>query len=536
MQRLLRSGRGPALPRTWRLVTARGLLRALAGDRRARLRLGAGGARRLCLPARLGPDRRRRLESAHRPEPGGAPGNALRRRDRPDLPHAHGRRRRARLRRHHHPRPRRPHRPFRARRPGRPRRAFAADVRDQSARLELDGLDLRLRLRPDGALSIAAAADSTAATIELPAPAASEVGAGRRGARFRPSRVPDHRRDDRSRASRSTASDSTRGHLEVENEALGKKTVYDDLRCRSTRTQDAATIRASARGSAGRWSVDATASGGEARKVSLTARDLSLDDVLLMHARRPPFETDMPISFKIEARVAANSAIQALQGRFSLGAGYFKLDDPDHEPFLVDEATGDVAWDAQAHRFRFNDLQLLVRIDARPRLGLARPADARRRPRGSAISNPATRSSPRRGRARSRSSSIRPRSTRAICRGVPLYSRSAVGPRAERERRGERRNRRGRGRGDAQAEFAGRPERRRRRSQAVAELRQRRRARLVPGAHSRRTRRRRLDERGLGRGRIRSGGPQARRPAPTACMANFRRAKRSSICCRAFRP
>ncbi len=39
-------------------------------------------------------------------------------------------------------------------------------------RLELEGLDLRLRLRPDGALSIAAAADSTAATIELPAPAA----------------------------------------------------------------------------------------------------------------------------------------------------------------------------------------------------------------------------------------------------------------------------------------------------------------------------------------------------------------------------
>ena len=37
-------------------------------------------------------------------------------------------------------------------------------------RLELDGLDLRLQVRPDGALSIAAAADADAATIDLPAP------------------------------------------------------------------------------------------------------------------------------------------------------------------------------------------------------------------------------------------------------------------------------------------------------------------------------------------------------------------------------
>ena len=37
-------------------------------------------------------------------------------------------------------------------------------------RLDLDGLDLRLRVRPDGALSIAAAADADATTIDLPAP------------------------------------------------------------------------------------------------------------------------------------------------------------------------------------------------------------------------------------------------------------------------------------------------------------------------------------------------------------------------------
>jgi hypothetical protein len=233
---------------------------------------------------------------------------------------------------------------------------FAIKVR----RLELDGLDLRLRLRPDGALSIAAAADPTAATIELPAPAPAPSASA-------PTAVaPDFGlaifRIIDAMTGVSQALDRvalTHGHLEVENEALGKKTVYDDLALSFDKEADAAAIHVSARGSAGRWSIDATARGGDAREVSLTARDLSLDEVLLMHARHLPFEADMPISFKIEARLAANSAIQALQGRFTLGAGYFRLDDPDHEPFLVDEATGEVAWDAAVGRYRFKDLQLL---------------------------------------------------------------------------------------------------------------------------------------------------------------------------------
>jgi hypothetical protein len=231
---------------------------------------------------------------------------------------------------------------------------FSVKVR----RLELDGLDLRLGLRPDGALSIAAAADATAAPIELPAPARSASAPAGAAPDFGLTifRIID------AMTGASQALDRvalTHGHLEVENEALDKKTVYDDLALSFDKDADAAAIHVSARGSAGRWSIDATARGGDAREVSLTARDLSLDEMLLMHVRHPPFEADMPISFKVEARLAANSTIQALRGRFSLGAGYFKLDDPDHEPFLVDEATGEVAWDAAAGRYRFRDLQLL---------------------------------------------------------------------------------------------------------------------------------------------------------------------------------
>ena len=224
-------------------------------------------------------------------------------------------------------------------------------------RLELDGLDLRLRVRPDGALSIAAAADADAETIDLPAP-------------FRPApnstAGPDFGLvaigliDAMTGASQSLDRVSlVHGHLEVLNEALAKRTVYEDFQLSFMRSQETAKISVGAKGPQGRWSVDAQARGGPERMVSLVAHDLDFDDVRLFNANRPPFEADMPISLRLEAKLGANSAIEAMGGRFTLGAGHFKLDDPDHEPFFIDEATGDVAWDPAARRYRFDNLQLL---------------------------------------------------------------------------------------------------------------------------------------------------------------------------------
>jgi hypothetical protein len=224
-------------------------------------------------------------------------------------------------------------------------------------RLELDGLDLRLTVRPDGALSVAAAADADAATIDLPAPIppGAESTAG-----------PDFGLvaigliDAMTGASQSLDRLAlAHGHLEVLNEALGKRTVYDDFQLTFAKIHETATISVGAKGPQGRWSVDAKASGGAERTVSLTAHDLGFDDIRLFNAHRPPFEADMPISLRLEAKLGANSAIETMQGRFTLGAGYFKLDDPDHEPFLIDEATGDMAWDPAARRYRFDNLQLL---------------------------------------------------------------------------------------------------------------------------------------------------------------------------------
>ena len=224
-------------------------------------------------------------------------------------------------------------------------------------RLELEGLDLRLQVRPDGALSIAAAADADAATIDLPAPTQPDADSTA-GPDF--GLVAIGLIDAMTGASQSLDRVSlVHGHLEVVNEALAKRTVYEDFHLSFARSQGEASISVAAKGPQGRWSAEAQARGGPTRTVSLIAHDLDFDDLRLFSANRPPFEADMPISLRLEATLGANSAIEAMQGRFTLGAGYFKLNDPDHEPFLIDEATGDMAWDPAARRYRFDNLQLL---------------------------------------------------------------------------------------------------------------------------------------------------------------------------------
>ena len=144
-------------------------------------------------------------------------------------------------------------------------------------RLELDGLDLRLRVRPDGALSIAAAADADAATIDLPAPIPPDA-ESTAGPDF--GLVAIGLIDAMTGASQSLDRVKlAHGHLEVLNEALGKRTVYDDFHLSFTKSGEAASISVGAKGPQGRWSLEAQARGGPERMVSLTAHDLDFDDI-----------------------------------------------------------------------------------------------------------------------------------------------------------------------------------------------------------------------------------------------------------------
>jgi hypothetical protein len=222
-------------------------------------------------------------------------------------------------------------------------------------RLTLDGLDVKLRVRPDGALLVAAGDASDAAPIEWRLSASPGVTPGDPGALA----IAAIEALAGSRQSLDHVS-LVNGHLEVDNEALGKKSVYQDFAVSFDKTGPVAAIESSALGPAGRWSLSARADDGAERGLKFQARDFGLDDFLLLDPARPPVQSDMPISFKFNARLTPSGAIQSLEGGFSLGAGYVKNDDPDQEPYLIDEATGRLGWDATASRFRLDDIEILA--------------------------------------------------------------------------------------------------------------------------------------------------------------------------------
>ena len=233
----------------------------------------------------------------------------------------------------------------------------ALDVK--AKRLELVGLDLRLTVQPDGSVSVEGAKEPDAIAIDLPAPKTikgAAVESLKQGVppAFAAQLGPLVWNLIEAVTGQDQALDRlgiAHGRLEVENGATHQKVVFEDLDLAFDKSAAVAGLTLSALGPAGRWSVAVKAQGEGLRSLGIEAHDLDLDDFMLATGRKAPFEATMPISAKLDLQLAADKSLAAMRGRFGLGAGYFKLDDPDHEPFLVDEVTGGWSWDAAAQRF-----------------------------------------------------------------------------------------------------------------------------------------------------------------------------------------
>ena len=231
-------------------------------------------------------------------------------------------------------------------------------------RLEIQDIDLRLLILPDGQVAISAGTDGGTAF-----PLASAFSDGSRaahGASAPPSEPPDAAPPGpanaavralsavmRSLVDATTAPDGALGALD--SVKLTGRLVLDD-RTHDTRTvfqntelhfekapNGSAILSVAADGPAGRWSLVAHASRSpdDSKTLTVEVRDLSLDEITLAGGLRSVgFDFDLPVSASVAMRLGANGAVEEAKGRFSLGAGYFKLDDPDFEPLLIDSATG----------------------------------------------------------------------------------------------------------------------------------------------------------------------------------------------------
>jgi AsmA-like C-terminal region/Protein of unknown function len=252
---------------------------------------------------------------------------------------------------------------------------FAAALLDvRVRRLELDGLDLRLRVAADGALSLAVAGDSGATPISLPS-AASSGGTS-------PGLVALVRAAAETMAGATQALDRltlANGHFEIDNEATQRSVVYKDFAVTFDHSGSRAHAAISATGPAGPWTIAAQASGGDAPTLSIQGHDLSLADLQAFDKKPPPLIAEGPIAFKLDAEVTAESALRAFTGRFTVGAGRMRFNNPDATPFFLDEASGAMAWDEDARRFRVDRLQVLAgQTHVEMQGWMAPPADAAR--------------------------------------------------------------------------------------------------------------------------------------------------------------
>jgi Protein of unknown function/AsmA-like C-terminal region len=229
---------------------------------------------------------------------------------------------------------------------------FLAQVKVR--RLELDGLDLRLRVAPDGALSIAVSGDESATPIALPSGAAG-AGSLNLAALIRAGAE--------AMAGAGQAVDRltlANGSFEIDNEATHRFVTYRDFNLVFDRSGDQAAARIRAVGAAGPWRMEARASDGEAPTVAIEAQDVSLADLEAFDKKPPPLFAEGPIGFKLEGRLKPDQTIQSLTGRFTVGAGEVRLNNPDALPFLMDEASGRVDWDETAKNLRISKLVVLA--------------------------------------------------------------------------------------------------------------------------------------------------------------------------------
>ena len=230
---------------------------------------------------------------------------------------------------------------------------FLAQVKVR--RLELDGLVMRLRVAEDGALSIAVSDDTGAEPIALPGSTMSGVESPNLAALIRAGTE--------AMAGAGQAIERltlANGRFEIENKATRRSVTFKDFDLIFDRSGDEAHAKISAIGPAGPWTIEARAAVGNAPTLAVEASDVSLADIEAIDKGQPPLFAEGPITFKFDARLAPDETIQSLTGRFVVGAGEARLNNPDALPFLVDEASGRMNWEDDQKRLRIDDLMILA--------------------------------------------------------------------------------------------------------------------------------------------------------------------------------
>ncbi|MBV8849952.1 MAG: hypothetical protein JOZ16_10265 [Methylobacteriaceae bacterium] len=243
-------------------------------------------------------------------------------------------------------------------------------------RLDVFDLEVQLSVRPDGSIAISAGQDASQA-VPIAPPLETAVAAPGAPAAMAPN--PKQALLKQAAAALATLFDSiagpdspvgaidriavARGRLVIDDQKEKRKTVFGGLELAFDKSEGTTTLNVSADGPNGRWAATVQANGTAAteRTLDLDIHDVTLDEIVLAGGwRKIGFDTDMPMSLKLHLGLTPDGAVGAAHGRFVFNSGFFRLDDPDHEPVFVDEITGGFLWTPAEHRFLIEPVQFFA--------------------------------------------------------------------------------------------------------------------------------------------------------------------------------
>lgn len=169
------------------------------------------------------------------------------------------------------------------------------------------------------------------------------------------------------------------GRLVIDDKTVGRVISYNDFTLSLDKAPGSMHFGLAASDGARRLSVVAIAKGapGEARVVDARLRDLSIDELALVGGwRNPKFDTDAPLSLDVRFVVGQDNHISEATAHVGVGVGFFRLEDPDHEPVMIDKISATARWDRAARRIVIDPVDIKAGGFDMTVIGEARPPAA----------------------------------------------------------------------------------------------------------------------------------------------------------------
>ncbi len=218
-------------------------------------------------------------------------------------------------------------------------------------RLEALDLDLRLSVRADGTVALSAGADAVASRI-APVSAAAPVVEAERVALLKAGAAALRGLMDFATSPNSPVGTLDRlgllhGRLTIDDRTIDRVIVYKDVSISLTKGDGAMRFGLAATGPSGRWTATAAATGapGHSRSFVARVRDLTIDEIALIGGfRTTGFDTDAPFAVDMSFSLSPDDIVLEAKGAFEIGKGFFRLDEPDHEPVMIQRIAAQAVW------------------------------------------------------------------------------------------------------------------------------------------------------------------------------------------------